>query len=150
MNIPFPLVEKIKWVYTPNVASVPNSLVDTKLSEIDNALFTHESQLTSLASFTQVYARSICGGYHSDSASHCIFIEYFIYSLFGLTNHFILDRVISHIYFINTHLLGEYWWDISLISDIKRLRVPRQYTGSERLSLSQHTSDRTFDNLCIQ
>ena len=57
MNINFPIVKKIKWVYPPNVASVHNSFVDTKLSKIDSALFTHESQLTSLDSFTQVYAR---------------------------------------------------------------------------------------------
>ena len=31
--------------------------MDTKISEIDTALFSHESQLTSLASFSQTYAQ---------------------------------------------------------------------------------------------
>ena len=52
MSFPFPIVEKIKWVYPINIASAPNKLVETKLSEIDN-----ESQLTSLVSFTQIYSQ---------------------------------------------------------------------------------------------
>jgi len=56
MNIPFPVIEKIKWVYLPNTTSIMNNIVDAKISEIDIALFSHESQLMSLTSFSQTYA----------------------------------------------------------------------------------------------
>jgi len=57
MNIPFPRIEKIKWVYPPTAASMPNNIVDTKISEVDTALFSHKSQLTNLTSFSQTYAQ---------------------------------------------------------------------------------------------
>ena len=51
MTVTFPIIEKIKSVYSQNVFSMPNNIVDIKIREIYSALLSHESHLTILTSF---------------------------------------------------------------------------------------------------
>ena len=49
MYYPIHLENTIKWVYSPSTQTPPsNDLVDSKLAEINDALYAHDSRLSEL------------------------------------------------------------------------------------------------------
>ena len=59
MYYPIPLIDTIKWVLSPSSSQTlpPNDLIKSKLDEMNNALYTHESQISELATFSELYTQ---------------------------------------------------------------------------------------------
>ena len=59
MHYPIPLIDAIKLVFQPshNQTFPPNNLIETKLDEMNNALYAHETQITDLVSFSELYTQ---------------------------------------------------------------------------------------------
>ena len=53
------MIDTIKWVFPPshNKTFPPNDLIENKLDEINNVLYTHETQITDLATFSEFYTQ---------------------------------------------------------------------------------------------
>ena len=59
MYYPIPLIDTIKWVFPSSSSQTlpPNDLIDSKLDEMNNALYAHESQISNLAIFSELYTQ---------------------------------------------------------------------------------------------
>ena len=69
MNWPFPIVDKIRWVYPPPSPStaMPNNLADDKFKEIDEAAFSqiHAQKYAALNNMKLIWYETLLFGNNS-------------------------------------------------------------------------------------